>query len=58
MTYKDKKEKARQEIIEAHYDFWSESVHFWSEVVDFENKCYNVGKRYGLLKEFRENAII
>ena len=57
--YQDRKKRARQRVIEMYFDFWDgETSHYQSEVADFENKCYTVGKRYGLLKEFRENAIL
>lgn len=57
-SYQDRKNRARQQVIEMYFEFWDgETSHFQSEVVEFETKCYNIGKRYGLLKEFRENAI-
>jgi len=56
-TYKEKKESVREQAKEYQYIFsfldmsWSESDVFYSW---FEK----MGARYGLIKEFRENAII
>lgn len=57
MTYKEKKEHIRQKAIEWQgsfaYCLWS-----YGEVVEFQNKFERLGRRFGLLKEFRENGII
>lgn len=55
-TYQERKEEARQEAIEwqlndSDYPYSYEGI---AMVGDYFNK---LGKRYGLLREFRENAI-
>lgn len=54
--YEEKKEEIRQKAIEWQLDF---SNHNYSvgELIDFNNYFNKVGKRYGLLREFRENGI-
>ena len=56
MTYAEKKEQIRQEAIQWQDDF---SRNNYSYFVVFQRQRYfeKMGRRYGLLKEFRENAI-
>lgn len=56
MTYAEKKEQIRQEAIQWQDDF---SRNNYSYFVVFQKQHYfeKMGRRYGLLKEFRENAI-
>lgn len=56
MTYQQRKEKARQEAIDWQNDFGNHN-YYWSEIADFGYHFYKLGKRYGLLREFRENGI-
>ena len=56
-TYKELKEEAREKAIDWQLEF-SQNNHYMSEYVYWEEKFTKLGKRYGLLKEFRENAII
>jgi len=56
-TYAQRKEEARQEAIEWQNGF-SQSSHYMSELVEAANYFARLAKRYGLTKEFRENAII
>ena len=54
-SYKERKESARELAIDVQYNdvgglSWAE----WGRICDFFS---NVGRRYGLLQEFRENAI-
>lgn len=57
-TYKDRKEEVRQEAIE-----WQLAFSEREECVSYGELAYSTayfeknGKRYGLLKEFRENGI-
>ena len=57
-NYQKRKEAVRQEAIEWQYKFGEEdldmSIQELAEVGDYFHK---LGKRYGLLEEFRENAI-
>lgn len=46
-------EKAKQYHAEA-----SEQNYSYGELADFYNKFYKLAKRYGLIKEFKENGII
>lgn len=56
MTYAEKKEKARNEAIE--WSFWAgENPLSYEGLAIACNHFYKLGKRYGLLKEFRENGI-
>jgi len=56
ITYKDRKESLEELAIEWQLEFsnlsWS-----YSELAEIENYFYKNGKKYGLLKEFKENCI-
>lgn len=55
-TYQEKKESARQLAIDWQLKFaglsWS-----YGELYEIESYFLEIGKKYGLLKEFHENAI-
>lgn len=55
-NYKEKQDYLRDLAIDYQYNFSSLS---WSygELLDIQDFFYKNGKRYGLLKEFKENAI-
>ena len=55
-TYREKQASLEDLAKEYQYNFSSLS---WSygELMEIENYFYENGKRYGLLKEFKENAI-
>lgn len=57
MTYQDKKELARREAID-----WQQGLTYqdlsYSELAEDYNHFRKLGKRYGLLKEFKENGIL
>jgi len=55
--YQSAKEEARKEAIEWQIDF-SQSSHYMSKLVEAANYFARLAKRYGLIKEFRENGII
>lgn len=57
MSYAEHKEKVREEAIDWQHDFPNHN-YYWSEMADFSAHFYKLGKRYGLLREFRENGII
>lgn len=53
-TYKEKQEYARDLAINFSYADINLS---WDELNKVQNKFYAIGKRYGLLREFKENGI-
>lgn len=56
MNYWEKKEQARQEAIEWQMNF-AERNYSWGELAYWGSYFEELGRKYGLLKEFRENAI-
>ena len=57
MTYYEKrKEAVRNEAIEYQLTF-EENNYSWGEVAEKEAYFRELGKRYGLLREFHENCI-
>lgn len=55
--YEIKKEEARQKAIDWQIEF-SQNDHYMSEYAYYNNYFYKLAKRYGLIKEFKENGII
>ena len=55
--YLENKEKIRQEAISWQLSF-DENNYSYGELLAYEEYFYKMGKRYGLLKEFKENCII
>ena len=56
-TYKYKKGQAREKAIQWQREF-NEYNYSWGELYEYGIYFEKLGKRYGLLKEFRENGII
>ena len=56
-TYRERKNAARDKAVEWQLSF-SENAYYWSELVHWQGYFEKLGKRYGLLTEFRENGII
>ena len=54
--YQKRKEKVRNEAIDWQNDFCNQT-YSWGELAEWGNYFENLGKRYGLLEEFRENGI-
>lgn len=54
--YNRLKEEARQAAIEWQLTFGDNPIS-WNELAEVIERFYTLGKRYGLLKEFRENGI-
>lgn len=54
-TYKERKEYLRDITID--YSNNIASGLYWSESAEISDIFYKLGKKYGLLKEFKENAI-
>lgn len=55
-TYQERKEKARQEAIDWQNDF-ANNNYTWGELVKWSAYFETLGKRYGLLTEFRNEGI-
>lgn len=55
--YKIYKEKARAEAIQMQEKITGEALSL-NQIIFIQNKFKIIGKKYGLLKEFRENGII
>lgn len=56
MTYAERKGNARNEAID--WQIWAaENPMSWGELFEWQQHFENLGKRYGLLKEFRENGV-
>lgn len=55
--YQQAKERARQKAIDCQLTF-SDKVYYWSDLAYFVAYFEKLGKRYGLVKEFKENGII
>lgn len=55
--YEKKKEDIREQAKEWQHSF-CEKNYSYGEITEFTSYFYKYGKKYGLLKEFRENAIL
>lgn len=55
--YQRQKAQARQTAIEWQLDFQNHNYSY-SKLFDFQSYFEKLGKRYGLLTEFKENGII
>lgn len=55
--YKRRKEQARAAAIEYQHRA-AETSQSWAEVAEQAAKFERLGRRFGLLREFRENGII
>ena len=55
-TYEQRKEEARQEAIDWQYEAGERSMSY-GELAEAGEYFEKLGRRYGLLREFRENAI-
>ena len=55
--YKEKKEKVRKEAIEWQNEFAYHNYSY-SELAYYQLYFENKGKRYGLIREFKENGTI
>ena len=56
-TYAEKKAEIRDKAIQWQYDF-ADRVISWGELAEETAEFERLGRRYGLLTEFRENGII
>lgn len=55
-TYAERKEMARNDAINWQSDL-AINVYSWGELAFWADHFSRLGKRYGLLREFRENGI-
>lgn len=55
--YQQAKDGARQRAVDWQLAF-SNNVYYWSDLADFSAYFEKLGKRYGLIKEFKGNGII
>ena len=55
--YQKQKEKARLKAVDWQLDFNNHNYSY-GELAEFNNYFQKLGKRYGLIKEFKENCII
>lgn len=56
-NYQKRKESARQEAIEWQLDFENHN-YSWGELFGWAEYFEKLGRRYGLLEEFREEGIL
>ena len=57
MTYNEGKERARNEAILWQNDFCNHDYYI-TDLAELYEHFYKLAKRYGLMREFRENGII
>lgn len=55
--YAQKKEQIREQAIEWQ-ESWNDNCYSYGELAFYSDYFEKMGRRYGLLKEFQENAII
>lgn len=56
-TYAERKAAAREQAID--WQYWAAEQNLsYGELADYQSHFEQIGRRYGLLGEFRENAII
>lgn len=56
-TYQRRKDAAREQAAQWQTDF-SDCSPSWGEIAAQQRQLEQLARRYGLLREFRENAII
>lgn len=54
--YQQQKAATREKAISWQMDF-SEQIYTWGELADWQEYFARLGRRFGLLREFRENGI-
>ena len=57
MKYQQGKERARERAIEWQLDFENHNYSY-GELAEFGEYFRRLGKRYGLIREFKENGIL
>jgi len=56
--YYEKKEEARQEVINWQSSLSDFGNYSYKQLSDWYEHFYELAKRYGLIKEFKENGIL
>lgn len=56
-TYQNLKEEARQKAIDWQLNF-NNNNYSWGELAFYGDYFHKLAKRYGLIREFKENCII
>lgn len=56
MSYQKRKDQARQEALK-WLDGFTDRLFYWGDMAVFTAYFHRIGKRYGLLTEFRANGI-
>lgn len=56
--YAEGKARATEEAMEYQNSFAEGKQYSYGEMADIQGRLEKLGKRYGLLREFRENGII
>lgn len=56
--YQKRQNQLREQAIEWQMKFSDGEVMYWSDIVEAGDYFRYWGKRFGLLREFRENAIL
>ena len=56
--YQINKEKARNMAIQWQYNLDNGVLYSWGDIANIQATFERMARRYGLLKEFRENGII
>ena len=57
MRYQQGKERARERAIKWQFDF-DNNNYSYGELAEWADVFERLGKRYGLIREFKENGII
>ena len=57
MTYQQGKERARERAIEWQHAFQNQAYGY-KDLAEWADVFERLGKRYGLIREFKENGII
>ena len=57
MSYNIKKEQARTKAINWQHKQINKNMS-WQEILNYQEYFYKLAKKYGLIKEFKENGII
>ena len=56
-SYQEKKEEARRRAQEWQ-NYYSNFNYSYMDLLSWQDFFYNIGKKYGLIREFKENGII
>ena len=57
-NYEKNKNKIRQQAIDWLASFSEGKTYYWSEMAEASDYFEKMGRRYGLLQEFRDNGVV